>query len=45
LTREGRVVAARNERVAQGAWSERLSHFSKSDFDTLSVLLSRLLDH
>jgi DNA-binding MarR family transcriptional regulator len=45
LTREGQAIAARNERVAQGAWSERLSHFSKSDFDTLSVLLSRLLDH
>jgi DNA-binding MarR family transcriptional regulator len=45
LTREGQVVAARNERVVHGAWSERLSHFSKSDFDTLSVLLSRLLNH
>jgi len=45
LTREGQAVAARNARVARGAWSERLSHFSKSDFDTLSVLLSRLLDH
>jgi DNA-binding MarR family transcriptional regulator len=45
LTREGQAVAARNARVAQGAWSERLSHLSKSDFDTLSMLLSRLLDH
>jgi DNA-binding MarR family transcriptional regulator len=44
LTREGQAVAARNAQVALGAWSERLSHFSKSDFDTLSVLLSRLLD-
>ena len=45
LTREGQAVAARNARVALGAWSERLAHFSKSDFDTLNVLLSRLLDH
>ncbi|WP_395063261.1 MarR family winged helix-turn-helix transcriptional regulator [Paraburkholderia silvatlantica] len=43
LTREGRSVAARNADVAPGAWSERLSHFSKSDFDALSTLLSRLL--
>ena len=43
LTREGRSVAARNTDVAPGAWSERLSHFSKSDFDALSTLLSRLL--
>ena len=43
LTREGRTVAARNTEVAPGAWSERLSHFSKSDFDALSALLSRLL--
>ncbi|WP_321898711.1 MarR family winged helix-turn-helix transcriptional regulator [Paraburkholderia heleia] len=43
LTREGRAVAARNADVAPGAWSERLSHFSKSDFDALSTLLSRLL--
>jgi DNA-binding MarR family transcriptional regulator len=44
LTREGRIVAARNTQVVQGAWSERLSHLSKSDFDALSLLLSRLLD-
>ncbi|MEX3789740.1 MarR family winged helix-turn-helix transcriptional regulator [Paraburkholderia sp. BR10923] len=44
LTREGQAVAARNVRVTRGAWSERLSHFSKSDFDTLNVLLSRLLN-
>lgn len=43
LTREGRAVAARNVAVAPGAWSERLSHFSKSDFDALTTLLSRLL--
>ncbi|MEM5327788.1 MarR family transcriptional regulator [Paraburkholderia sp. JHI2823] len=43
LTREGRSVAARNADVAPGAWSERLSLFSKSDFDALSTLLSRLL--
>lgn len=43
LTRKGRSVAARNTGVAPGAWSERLSHFSKSDFDVLSTLLSRLL--
>ena len=43
LTREGHLVAARNTDVAPGAWSERLSHFSKSDFDALSALLSRLL--
>lgn len=45
LTQEGQAVAARNVRVTHGAWSERLAHFSKSDFDTLSVLLSRLLNH
>ncbi|WP_233801527.1 MarR family winged helix-turn-helix transcriptional regulator [Paraburkholderia sp. HP33-1] len=45
LTQQGRAVAARNVRVARGAWSERLSHFSKSDFDALSLLLSRLLGH
>ncbi|MGF6856353.1 MarR family winged helix-turn-helix transcriptional regulator [Paraburkholderia sp. CI3] len=44
LTREGQIVAARNTQVVQGAWSERLSHFSKSDFDALCLLLSRLLD-
>ncbi|EEA01897.1 transcriptional regulator, MarR family [Burkholderia sp. H160] len=44
LTREGQVVAARSARVVHGAWSERLSHISKSDFDALSLLLSRLLD-
>jgi DNA-binding MarR family transcriptional regulator len=43
LTREGRAVAARNVVVAPGAWSERLSHFSKSDFDALNTLLTRLL--
>lgn len=43
LTREGRSVASRNADVAPGAWRERLSHFSKSDFDALSTLLSRLL--
>ncbi|MGF6548986.1 MarR family winged helix-turn-helix transcriptional regulator [Paraburkholderia youngii] len=44
LTQKGRAIAARHTRVVQGAWSERLSHFSKSDFDALSLLLSRLLD-
>ncbi|MGF6955626.1 MarR family winged helix-turn-helix transcriptional regulator [Paraburkholderia youngii] len=44
LTQKGRAIAARHTRVVQGAWSERLSHFSKSDFDSLSLLLSRLLD-
>jgi DNA-binding MarR family transcriptional regulator len=44
LTREGQAVAARNLRVIRGAWSGRLSHFSKSDFDTLNVLLSRPLN-
>jgi DNA-binding MarR family transcriptional regulator len=43
LTQEGCAVAARSADVAPGAWSERLSHFSKSDFDALSALLSRLL--
>ncbi|MEM5313426.1 MarR family transcriptional regulator [Paraburkholderia sp. JHI869] len=43
LTREGSAVAARNADVAPGAWSDRLSHFSKSDFDALSTLLTRLL--
>ncbi|RZF27518.1 MarR family transcriptional regulator [Paraburkholderia sp. UYCP14C] len=44
LTQSGQAVAARNTRVVEGAWSERLAHFSKSDFDALSLLLSRLLD-
>ncbi|MEX3791132.1 MarR family winged helix-turn-helix transcriptional regulator [Paraburkholderia sp. BR14374] len=44
LTQKGRPIAARHIRVVQGAWSERLSHFSKSDFDALNVLLSRLLN-
>ncbi|MGF6538592.1 MarR family winged helix-turn-helix transcriptional regulator [Paraburkholderia youngii] len=44
LTQKGRAIAARHTRVVQRAWSERLSHFSKSDFDALSLLLSRLLD-
>lgn len=44
LTQAGRETVARREQVAPEAWNRRHAHFSRSDFDTLSILIGKLIN-